>query len=166
MTRMARGWRQAASWTCGAALALSVLTHSGVASAEPAGAAGADGRRVIRLTQTPCVIVEAEAPAPTYVSRGKEDCEVINARSLGERRLTTLRLPPGRYVFRVTNQNVPYELGFWLRGAGVGRLTLPSVSGGGLATGSTRDYDVTLVRGTYAYSCPLNPTPDYTLVVE
>ena len=44
-----------------------------------------------------------------------------------------LTLKPGKYIFRVTNSNVPYALGFWLRGDGiVNRATLPSVSGGGL----------------------------------
>lgn len=41
---------------------------------------------------------------------------------------------------RVRNADVPYELGFWLRGQGVRRLTLPSVSGGGLLQGQSKDY--------------------------
>ncbi len=79
----------------------------------------------------------------------------------------TLELKPGKYVFRVTNKNVPYALGFWVRGAGVvGRATLPSVSGGGLAQGVTKDYVIELKEGEYLYSCPLNPTPDYKIVVK
>ena len=77
-----------------------------------------------------------------------------------------LRLKPGEYVFRVSNRDVPYRLGFWLRGAGLSRLTLPSVSGGGLHTGAVKDYTVNLEAGEYRYSCPLNPTPDYVLIVE
>ena len=42
---------------------------------------------------------------------------------------------------------------------------MASISGGGLATGSTQDYEVTLEPGEYVYSCPLNPTPDYRLTV-
>ena len=76
-----------------------------------------------------------------------------------------LELKPGKYIFRVTNKNVPYSLGFWLRGKGFGRVTLPGVSGGGLAPGTTKDYAVELKEGEYLYSCPLNPTPDYRLVV-
>ena len=79
----------------------------------------------------------------------------------------TLELKPGKYVFRVTNSDVPYELGFWLRGDGLlSRATLPSVSGGGLTPGATKDYVVELKEGEYLYSCPLNPTPDYRLVVK
>ncbi len=77
-----------------------------------------------------------------------------------------LRLSPGRVIFRVTNKNVAYELGFWVRGQGLGRATLPSASGGGLLTGQTKDYGITLKKGSYWYSCPLNPTPSYPLIVE
>ena len=61
---------------------------------------------------------------------------------------------------------MPYELGFWLRGKGLGRLTQPSVSGGGLHQGATADYAIDLEPGEYLYSCPLNSTPDYVLVVK
>ena len=125
---------------------------------------------VIELTQTACQFVEAENGVDHgYSTASKADCEAINART-GDARLAeakVLKLKPGKYVFRVTNENVPYGLGFWLRGEGLlGRATLPSVSGGGLATGVTKDYEIELVAGEYLYSCPLNPTPDYKIVVE
>ena len=94
------------------------------------------------------------------------DCIAINAKTAKNRELKTLNLKPGKHIFRVTNKNVPYELGFYLRGGGFGRVTLPSVSGGGLTTGVTKEYEINLAKGSYYYSCPLNPTPDYTLVVE
>ena len=53
-----------------------------------------------------------------------------------------------------------------LRGKGLGRVTLLSVSGGGLTPGTTKNYIVELKEGEYLYSCPLNPTPDYRLVVK
>ena len=74
-------------------------------------------------------------------------------------------------MFRVTNKSVPYSLGFWLREADydwknpLHKLTKLSVSGGGLTTGTSKDYEVTLAPGEYLYSCPLNTTPDYKLVV-
>ncbi|NQV19874.1 MAG: hypothetical protein HQ511_00500, partial [Rhodospirillales bacterium] len=92
----------------------------------------------------------------------------------GADRLATaeaLRLSPGDYVFRVSNKSVPYELGFWLRTAGfdwrnpLHRLNMTNVSGGGLTEGATKDYAVTLKPGEYVYSCPLNPTPDYRIIV-
>lgn len=151
--------------------ALSGLLIGGVAGA--AGAAGAAEPvqiNVITLTQRACQFVEAENGIDRgYTTTVKADCEAINARS-GDERLAeaeTLELKPGAHVFRVTNVDVPYELGFWLRGEGVvNRTLLPSVSGGGLATGATKDYVVELKPGDYVYSCPLNPTPDYRLVVK
>ena len=151
-----------------AALALAVLLGAlvpGKVTAQQTGK-GADGATIVRLTQTPCVFVESEVDPKAYTSTRKEDCEAINEQAAKERTLKTLRLKPGEYVFRVTNRNVPYELGFWVRGQGVGRVTLPSVSGGGLVTGKTQDYRIKLIAGEYYYSCPLNPTPDYTLRVR
>ena len=104
-----------------------------------------------------------------YQSRSIKDCEAINAKTAKQRvgQAKPLELKPGKYVFRVTNRNVPYELGFWLCGASVaGRVTLPSVSGGGLMPGKTQDYAIELKPGEYVYSCPLNTTPDYKLVVR
>lgn len=125
---------------------------------------------VVQLTQTPCQFLESENGVDHgYRSKSIKDCEAINAKS-GDKRLSaakTIVLKPGAYIFRVTNKNVPYELGFWLRGDGlVARATLPSVSGGGLTQGKTQDYAIELKPGEYVYSCPLNPTPDYKLVVK
>lgn len=139
-----------------------------IGAASPAAAQGEP--TVIDLTQTACQFVESENGMDHgYTTASASDCRTINQES-GEARLAkaeSLHLKPGSYIFRVTNKNVPYELGFWLRGAGlVGRATLPSVSGGGLTTGTTQDYRVELTEGEYLYSCPLNPTPDYKIVVD
>jgi len=134
------------------------------------GAAAAAEAQVIAFTQTPCQFLESEGGRDHGFKSAKgADCEAINART-GRQRLAeskTIELKPGKYVFRVTNRNVPYELGFWLRGATLkDRALLPSVSGGGLSTGRTQDYAIELKPGNYVYSCPLNPTPDYRLVIR
>ena len=125
---------------------------------------------VIELTQTGCQFLESEnGHDQGFRSTKADDCDAINART-GKERLANakvLTLKPGSYVFRVANKNVPYELGFWLRGASLlKRATLPSVSGGGLTQGKVQDYAIELKAGDYVYSCPLNPTPDYKLVVR
>lgn len=125
--------------------------------------------QIIELTQVSCQFLESERGIDHgFQSQSADDCEAINSET-GDARLDkakTLSLNPGKYVFRVTNKDVPYELGFWLRGKGViGYASLPSVSGGGLSTGTTKDYVIDLEPGEYLYSCPLNPTPDYILVV-
>ena len=130
----------------------------------------AQSATVIELTQTPCQFLESENGIDHgYESAQQSDCESVNAQT-GDARLAQakiFRLKPGRYIFRVQNQNVPYALGFWLRGDGlISRATLPSVSGGGLTQGTTKDYEITLKRGDYVYSCPLNPTPNYKLRVK
>jgi hypothetical protein len=135
----------------------------------------ADDATVIVLTQTPCQFVEAENGIDhMYKSSEQADCEKINAES-GDERIAasdTLTLKPGKYIFRVTNKNVPYSLGFWVRehdynwANPLHKLNKISVSGGGLDTGTTLDYEVELKEGKYLYSCPLNTTPDYKLVVK
>lgn len=138
-----------------------------------AGITPSHAAEVITLTQTPCQFVEPEGGDAGYSSSEKADCVAINDASGDERvaQSDVITLKPGDYVFRVTNQSVPYALGFWLREADydwknpVHKLTKISVSGGGLTTGTSKDYAVTLEPGEYLYSCPLNTTPDYKLVV-
>lgn len=147
-----------------------VLTASALAVGLAAQPVLAETPIVIELTQTPCQFVESENGKDLgYVSKKKADCEAINDQSGAERLASSkvITLKPGKYVFRVTNKNVSYPLGFWLRGDGLlNRATLPSVSGGGLTSGATKDYVIELKAGEYVYSCPLNPTPDYKLVVD
>ncbi|MCP4329935.1 MAG: hypothetical protein GY791_16025 [Alphaproteobacteria bacterium] len=130
---------------------------------------------VIELTQIGCQFVESENGVNHgFMPQSADDCNKINARTGDERleKAKVLELKPGKYVFRVTNKDVPYELGFWLRehdynwANPLHKLTKVSVSGGGLAVGTTKDYVVELEEGDYVYSCPLNPTPDYRLMVR
>jgi hypothetical protein len=129
---------------------------------------------VVILTQVPCQFLESENGVDqNFKSAKKADCEAINRRTGNTRlsRAKPLALKAGNYIFRVTNKSVPYELGFWLRSKDYNwlnplhKLTKTSVSGGGLLTGISGDYAVTLKPGEYVYSCPLNPTPDYRIVV-
>ena len=133
---------------------------------------GAEHGKVILLTQTPCQFLESEGVDHKFKTTKKADCDAINAKT-GANRLAkaeVLTLKPGRYVFRVTNKNVPCDLGFWLRSKDydwlnpLHKLTKTSVSGGGLGPGTTKDYVVNLKPGEFLYSCPLNPTPNYKIV--
>ena len=145
---------------------IAAVAAAGWIAAGPAYAAA--DPQVITLTQTGCQFVETEGADHGFKTSSADDCKRIN-RETGKDRLAkskVLELKPGKYVFRVTNENVPYMVGFYLRGSGLGRLTLPKVSGGGLDSGVTLDYEITLKEGKYVYSCPLNPTPNYKLVVK
>ena len=143
------------------------------------GAVGQEGRaaqsQVVELTQTACQFIESENGVDHgFKTAKKADCEAVNAESGAERLAgaKVIELEPGTYTFRVTNRDVPYQLGFWIRAADyqpgnpLHKLTKTSVSGGGLGTGQSKDYEVELEPGEYVYSCPLNPTPDYRIVVK
>jgi len=129
---------------------------------------------VITLTQTSCQFLEPEEADHQFKSSSKQDCEKINASSGSDRiaRSTVLTLKPGDYVFKVANRDVPYSLGFWLRDKDydwrnpLHKLSKTSVSGGGLSAGKSLEYKVTLKPGEYIYSCPLNTTPDYRIIVS
>jgi hypothetical protein len=142
-----------------------------VLASQPASAAQDN---VITLTQIACQFLESENGVDHgYTTSKKADCDAINANSAAQRlaEAEVLTLPAGDYTFRVTNKDVPYELGFWLREKDydwrnpLHKLTKTSVSGGGMHLGVTQDYAVALEPGEYLYSCPLNTTPDYRLVV-
>lgn len=130
--------------------------------------ASSDTPQVVTLTQTGCQFLETEGKDYQYKTQNEKDCQQINGKTLTERKqqFKPLQLKAGKYVFRVTNRDVPYELGFYLRGAGASKVTLPKVSGGGLNTGTTQEYEITLTPGKYVFSCPLNPTPDYPVIVN
>ncbi|MEH6404902.1 MAG: hypothetical protein V7750_16110 [Sneathiella sp.] len=128
--------------------------------------------QIIELVQVPCQFLDIEKDQG-YSTTKKADCEAINAET-AEARLAdakVMTVKPGEYIFKVTNKNVPYELGFWLREKDynwanpVHKLTKISISGGGMHTGKTLEYKVTLEPGEYLFSCPLNTTPDYSLIV-
>ena len=123
---------------------------------------------VVEITQTGCQFIETEKKDYGFTTNSAQDCKTINKDTEDERKaeFVPLSLPAGDYIFKVTNQNVPYELGFYLRGQGLGIATLPKTSGGGLVAGTTKEYRVTLKPGKYWISCPLNPTPDYPLIVS
>ena len=140
---------------------VALLTMSSGWAAEP---------RVIELTQTGCQFLEPEKDYDhRFKTKQATDCVLINAETGADRlaEAKPLVLKPGRYVFRVHNRNVPYQLGFYLRASSrLLRALKPKVVGGGIDEGESRDYEVTLVSGQYHYSCPLNPTPDYPLIVK
>jgi hypothetical protein len=136
--------------------------------------ARADDATVITLTQTGCQFVEPEGVDRGFVTARPADCEKINSETGAARAAhsTVLELKPGAYIFRVTNVNVPYRLGFWIResdyeGAGpIKKFRKTSVTGRGLVQGVTKDHRVELKEGEYLFSCPANPTPNYRVVVK
>lgn len=100
-------------------------------------------------------------------SLAAEDITVITLNQTpGEFEIQSLELAPGNYIFEVKNVNVDHPVAFFLTENGkkpIENSGLPGL----LKTGeSKRSGIVTLEAGTYQYSCPLNPTPAYELVVK
>jgi plastocyanin len=89
----------------------------------------------------------------------------------GEFEPKQLTLKPGKYIFKIKNESVDHEVGLAL-------VTVkPDGSDGDFVPGSQlKKYPnqgetgtsgvVELKPGKYAYFCPLNPTPHYTLTVR
>jgi hypothetical protein len=125
---------------------------------------------IIDLTQTGCQFLEPEQGYDhRFKTKQATDCVEINAETGADRiaEVKPIVLKPGKYVFRIQNRDVPYQLGFYLRSSSrLIRALRPKVVGGGIEQGETKDYEVELVAGKYLYSCPLNPTPDYPLTVK
>ena len=137
-------------------IALAALSILGANILVAGARAARDDATVVVLTQTGCQFLESEIGAVhMFMPKSADDCKAINPRTGGDRlaKASPLTLKPGKYVFRVTNKNVPYALGFWFRSMGYSwknplhNLTKTSVSGGGLTLGKTRDYAVTLEAG-------------------
>ena len=84
-----------------------------------------------------------------------------------------LNLTAGKYQFRVVNKNVDKDLGFVIqkeedKDADVMETAVPN----SFTTASVKKGEVQytgvveLKDGNYVYSCPLNPTPHYKLIVK
>jgi len=88
----------------------------------------------------------------------------------GQFTVKELKLSEGTYVFNIANVGVDHEVGFVL--APEGKTDAPNHIKNAyvqkaVATGKTESSkEVTLTKGTYTYFCPLNPTPQYKLIVE
>ena len=81
-----------------------------------------------------------------------------------------LTLSEGTYVFEVSNNGVDRAVGFVLAPKGkadqanhIKNAYLANTIESGQTASSKQ---VTLAKGEYVYFCPLNPTPQYTLVVK
>lgn len=80
----------------------------------------------------------------------------------------SVTLKEGAYVFEISNNNVGHQVGFVLApksnpDAHIKTAYVTKV----VDNNSTESSNVTyLKKGEYVYFCPMNPTPQYTLVVE
>lgn len=118
--------------------------------------------RVLTLGQSPCRFEEAE-PDASFTADDALGCRAYAYEMLPSRTHRALRIPPGPLRIAVENRTVAHEVGIWLRRESDGALV---ASAGGAGTGAAISVQVDLAPGRYLYSCALNPTPAYLLVVE
>jgi len=91
----------------------------------------------------------------------------------GEFNTSELHLKPGRYQFRVVNKDVDKDLGFVIqKESHKNSDVMETAISNSFTTSSVKKGEaqytgvVVLQNGNYVYSCPLNPTPHYKLLVK
>ncbi|SDS54539.1 Cupredoxin-like domain-containing protein [Polaribacter sp. KT25b] len=86
----------------------------------------------------------------------------------GEFTQKQLTLSEGTYIFEVANNNVGHNVGFVLAPKSDVKAHIKNAYVTAQVKNNTKETSkkVTLKKGEYVYFCPLNPTPQYTLIVE
>lgn len=88
--------------------------------------------------------------------------------TIGEFTQKEITLEEGDYIFEIANNNVGHQVGFVLApksnpDAHIKTAYVTKV----VDNNSTETSNVThLEKGEYVYFCPMNPTPQYTLIVK
>lgn len=86
----------------------------------------------------------------------------------GEFTQKKITLSEGTYIFEISNNNVGHNVGFVLAPKSDVKKHIKNayVTKPVANNSKSTSNKVTLKKGEYIYFCPLNPTPQYTLVVE
>jgi len=86
----------------------------------------------------------------------------------GEFTQKQITLSEGTYIFEIANNNVGHNVGFVLAPKSDVKAHIKNayVTAQVKNNGKETSKEVTLEKGEYIYFCPLNPTPQYTLIVE
>lgn len=122
------------------------------------------------LAMTSLLFITSSLKAQTM----EENVTIIElTQTMGAFQTHELNLTPGKYQFRVVNKNVEKDLGFVIQNEKDKGLDVMKTA---IENSFTTDYVkkgeaqytgiVELKTGNYIYSCPLNPTPHYRLIVK
>lgn len=122
-----------------------------------------DDRVVLRLHIGDCHIQEAEPYAAAQ--ERSTACREFNRETFDGRRQRVLHLPSGRVDVLIYNRSGRAETGLWLR-AVTDAEPRTVASTGGVRADSPQLLSLDLAPGRYLYSSPVNPTPDYLLIVD
>ncbi|PQJ80141.1 plastocyanin/azurin family copper-binding protein [Polaribacter porphyrae] len=101
----------------------------------------------------------------------KENVKTVSLeQTKGEFTQKQITLSEGTYIFEISNNNVGKNVGFVLQPKGKNGQEnhIKEAYVKALVKNNTKQIsnEVTLKKGTYTYFCPLNKTPEYTLIVE
>lgn len=104
----------------------------------------------------------------------EKDVTIIELiQTTGQFETQELNLTSGKYQFRVVNKNVDKDLGFVIqkeedKDSDVMETAVPNSFTTAYVKKGEVQYTgiVELNDGNYVYSCPLNPTPHYKLIVK
>ncbi|MEW7278671.1 cupredoxin domain-containing protein [Aquimarina sp. 2201CG1-2-11] len=104
----------------------------------------------------------------TFSAFAQDTKTVTLEQTKGEFTQKEIKISEGSYVFEIKNSGVDHEVGFVLAPKSNPKAHIKTAYvTKAVATGKTEKTKVTkLEKGEYVYFCPLNPTPQYTLVVE
>jgi plastocyanin len=103
----------------------------------------------------------------------KTETKVVSLeQTKGEFTQKAITLTEGNYIFEISNNNVGHQVGFVLvsKGKDVSKpenhISTAYVTKAVENNTKEASKITTLVKGEYVYFCPLNPTPQYSLIVE
>ncbi len=86
----------------------------------------------------------------------------------GEFTQKQITLSEGTYIFEIANNDVGHNVGFVLAPKADVKKHIKNAYVTKAVANNTKGTSnkVTLEKGEYVYFCPLNPTPQYTLIVK
>ena len=106
----------------------------------------------------------------TFHASAQTSKKVALEQTKGEFTQKSLTLSEGTYVFEIENSNVGHDVGFVLapKGKTGEKHHIKNAYVTSLVKNNKKSKSkaVVLTKGEYVYFCPLNPTPQYTLIVK
>ncbi len=122
------------------------------------------------LTGLFLVVFTLTATAQDKMKKGETVKTVSLEQTKGEFTQKAITLSEGTYVFEIANVGVDHEVGFVLapKGKTEAKNHIKNAYVTEVVKTNTKGHtkEVSLKKGEYVYFCPLNPTPQYTLIVQ
>ena len=104
----------------------------------------------------------------SFSANAQEVKTVSLEQTKGEFTQKQITLSEGTYIFEIANTNVGHNVGFVLAPKANVKAHIKNAYVKEQVKNNTKQKSnkVVLKKGEYVYFCPLNPTPQYTLIVE